>query len=78
MKKDPSMIEKEEMDKIGKYWVNIVRKDIPKHQKIFTNFHRKQAADAKRFSETCQREVDIVIWGLLAYLSCVHIDIFEL
>ncbi|PSS15691.1 DNA helicase [Actinidia chinensis var. chinensis] len=57
VKKDPSMIEKEEMDKIGKYWVNIVRKDIPKHHRIFTNFHRKQLADAKRFSETCQREV---------------------
>ncbi|XP_058204448.1 chromatin-remodeling ATPase INO80 isoform X1 [Rhododendron vialii] len=61
VKKDPSMIEKEEMDKIGKYWVNIVRKDIPKHQKIFTNFHRKQVADAKRFSETCQREVKMKV-----------------
>ena len=61
VEKDPSMIEKEEMDKIGKYWVNIVRKDIPKHHRIFTNFHRKQLADAKRFSETCQREVDITL-----------------
>ena len=53
VEKDPSMI--------GKHWVNIVRKDIPKHHRIFTNFHRKQLADAKRFSETCQREVDITL-----------------
>ncbi|CAL5420787.1 unnamed protein product [Camellia sinensis] len=59
--KDPFMIEKEEMEKIGKYWINVVRKDIPKHQRIFTNFHRKQLADAKRFSETCQREVKMKV-----------------
>lgn len=68
VKKDPSMIEKEEMDKIGKYWVNIVRKDIPKHHRNFTNFHKKQVADAKRFSETCQREVDIALSGA-SYLT---------
>ncbi|KAL6987198.1 DNA helicase [Sarracenia purpurea var. burkii] len=61
VKKDPSVIEKEEMEKIGKYWLSIVRKDIPKHHRIFTNFHRKQLADAKRFSETCQREVKIKV-----------------
>ncbi|KAK2985800.1 hypothetical protein RJ640_019296, partial [Escallonia rubra] len=61
VKKDPSMIEKEEMEKIGKCWVNIVRKDIPKHHRIFTSFHRKQLADAKRFSETCQREVKMKV-----------------
>jgi len=61
VKKDPSTIEKEEMDKIGKYWVNIVRKDIPKHHRNFTNFHKKQVADAKRFSETCQREVKMKV-----------------
>lgn len=61
VKKDPSMIEKEEMDKIGKYWVNIVRKDIPKHHRLFINFHRKQLTDAKRFSETCQREVKMKV-----------------
>lgn len=57
VEKDPSVIEKEEMEKIGKYWVNIVRKDIPKHHRNFTSFHRKQLIDAKRFSEACQREV---------------------
>uniref|UniRef100_A0A5B7AT52 Chromatin-remodeling ATPase INO80 n=1 Tax=Davidia involucrata TaxID=16924 RepID=A0A5B7AT52_DAVIN len=61
VKKDPSMIEEEEMEKIGKYWVNIVRKDIPKHHRSFTNFHRKQLTDAKRFSETCQREVKMKV-----------------
>ncbi|KAI4300819.1 hypothetical protein L6164_034153 [Bauhinia variegata] len=57
VKKDPSMIEKEEMERIGKVWVNIVRRDIPKHHRMFTAFHRKQLTDAKRFSENCQREV---------------------
>ncbi|XP_070055578.1 chromatin-remodeling ATPase INO80 isoform X2 [Nicotiana tomentosiformis] len=61
LKKDPSVIEKEEMDKIGKYWINLVRKEIPKHHKTFINFHRKQLTDAKRFSETCQREVKMKV-----------------
>lgn len=61
VKKDPSMIEKEEMERIGKVWVNIVRRDIPKHQRIFINFHRKQLIDAKRFSENCQREVKLKV-----------------
>ncbi|XP_010279573.1 PREDICTED: DNA helicase INO80-like isoform X2 [Nelumbo nucifera] len=61
MKKDPTMIVKEEFEKIGKVWVNIVRRDIPKYHKIFSNFHRKQLADAKRCSETCQREVKLKV-----------------
>lgn len=61
VKKDPSVIEKEEMEKIGKVWVNIVRRDIPKHHKVFTTFHRKQFIDAKRFSENCQREACIML-----------------
>ncbi|KAL2483050.1 DNA helicase INO80 [Forsythia ovata] len=61
VKKDPSAIEREEMEKIGKYWVNIVRKDIPKHHRIFTNFHKKQLTDAKRFSELCQRDVKVKV-----------------
>uniref|UniRef100_A0A5B7AP69 Chromatin-remodeling ATPase INO80 n=1 Tax=Davidia involucrata TaxID=16924 RepID=A0A5B7AP69_DAVIN len=61
VKKDLSVIEEEEMEKIAKHWVNIVRKEIPKHHKIFTNFHRKQLTDAKRFSETCQREVKMKV-----------------
>ncbi|KAA8518116.1 hypothetical protein F0562_015590 [Nyssa sinensis] len=61
VKKDPSVIEEEEMEKIAKHWVNIVRKDIPKHHRIFSNFHRKQLTDAKRFAETCQREVKMKV-----------------
>ncbi|KAJ6831477.1 DNA helicase INO80-like [Iris pallida] len=61
VKKDPSAIEKEEMDKIGKIWVNIVRRDIPKHHRAFTTLQRKQMGDAKRFSEMCQREVKLKV-----------------
>lgn len=59
VKKDPSEVEREEREKIGKYWVNMVRKDIPKHYRIFTNFHKKQLIDAKRLSEICIREVKL-------------------
>lgn len=59
VKKDPSVIEKEEMEKIGKVWVNISRRDVPKHHRAFSTFHRKQLIDAKRFSENCQREVSL-------------------
>ncbi|XP_041024464.1 chromatin-remodeling ATPase INO80-like isoform X1 [Juglans microcarpa x Juglans regia] len=61
LKKDPSVIEEEEKEKIGKVWVNIVRRDIPKHHRIFTALHRKQLIDAKRFSENCQREVKMKV-----------------
>ena len=42
VKKDPFVIEREEMEKISKVWVNIVRRDIPKHHRNFTTFQRKQ------------------------------------
>ncbi|KAI3760684.1 hypothetical protein L1987_51082 [Smallanthus sonchifolius] len=61
MNNDSFVIEKEEMEKIGKYWVNMVRKDIPKHHRVFLNFHRKQLTDAKRFAEGCQREVKMKV-----------------
>lgn len=67
VKKDPSVIEREEMEKTSKCWVNIARKEIPKHHKIFTNYHRKQITDAKRVSETCQREV-CATGDILCYL----------
>ena len=56
-KKDPSVAEREEMDKISRVWVSIARRDIPKHHRTFNNLHRRQQADAKRCSENCQREV---------------------
>lgn len=68
MKKDPSEIEKEEMEKTGKVWASMVRRDIPKHHKVFTSFHKKQLADAKRFSETCQREVMFLLLCINLFL----------
>lgn len=64
------MIEKEERDKIGKVWVNIARRDIPKQHRIFTNLHKKQLADAKRCSETCQREACTISLSFLV----VHVN----
>ncbi|KAI4386538.1 hypothetical protein MLD38_004465 [Melastoma candidum] len=61
MVEDPALIEKEERENIGQAWVNIVRRDMPKHYRMFTNFHRKQLIDAKRFSEYCQREVKMKV-----------------
>ncbi|GAA0175321.1 hypothetical protein LIER_28512 [Lithospermum erythrorhizon] len=61
VEKDPSAIEREEREKINKYWINIVRKDIPRHQRNFTALNRKQLSDAKRFSENCQREVKLKV-----------------
>lgn len=57
--KDASVIEQEEMEKISKYWINMVRKDLPKHHRIFTTTHRRQLTDAKRIADTCQREVHV-------------------
>ncbi|KAI9111492.1 hypothetical protein K1719_017182 [Acacia pycnantha] len=73
VKKDPSLIEKEEMERIGKVWVNIVR-DIQDHRKLFPDgFHRKQLADAKRFSENCQREVTMKVSRSLKFKKSVAI-----
>ncbi|XVF07182.1 hypothetical protein REPUB_Repub06bG0116600 [Reevesia pubescens] len=68
VKKDPSVIEREEMDKIGKVWVNIVRRDISKHHRVFTTFHRKQLIDSKRFAENCQREVKLKVSRSLKFM----------
>ncbi|KAK8684283.1 hypothetical protein V6N13_040313 [Hibiscus sabdariffa] len=68
VKKDPSVIEREEMEKIGKVWVTIVRRDIPKHHRTFTNIHRKQLIDSKRFAENCQREVKFKVSRSLKFM----------
>lgn len=73
VKNDPAVIEKAERDKIRKVWINIVRRDIPKHHRVFTTFHRKQSIDAKRFADGCQREViefDSHIMALPTHLNC--------
>lgn len=69
LEKDPFAIEKEEMERIGKCWINLARKEIPKHHKIFINFHRRQLTDAKRIAEMCQREVG-------AAKGFIYVDIF--
>ncbi|KAL4204250.1 hypothetical protein AMTRI_Chr01g108830 [Amborella trichopoda] len=56
-KKDPAQIEKEDMEKVGRAWTTIVRRDFPKHYRTFVALHRKQLLDAKKYSDSCQREV---------------------
>lgn len=73
LKKDPALIQREEMEKICKHWTNIARKEIPKHHRIFTNFHRKQLTDAKRISETCQREVKMKVSRSLKVMKAAAI-----
>ena len=71
VKKDPAVIEREEMEKIGKVWANIVKKDLPKHHRIFTAFHRKQLIDAKRFVESCQKEASIILFGPCRFTNSI-------
>ncbi|KAJ7554405.1 hypothetical protein O6H91_06G138700 [Diphasiastrum complanatum] len=56
-KRDPDVVAKEDSEKVAKIWVNLVRKDLPKHHKAFTAYYKKQLQEAKRASELCQREV---------------------
>ncbi|KAG6552261.1 hypothetical protein Mapa_006111 [Marchantia paleacea] len=56
-KKDPALVAREDFDKIGRHWANLVRKDLPKHHKFFMTYHKRQLVDVKRFAEFCQREV---------------------
>jgi len=51
------MVEREDADKIGKNWANIVKRDLPKHHKTLSLYHKKQSNDAENFSEYCQKEV---------------------
>lgn len=57
IQKDPSVVEREDAEKIAKNWANIVKRDLPKHHKTFSLYHRKQSNDAKKFAEYCQKEV---------------------
>lgn len=56
-RRDPDEVVQEDEEKIAKYWVNLVRKDLPKHHKHFTAYYKKQILDVKRVAELCQREV---------------------
>ncbi|KAK1318380.1 DNA helicase INO80 [Acorus calamus] len=73
VKKDPSVIEKEEMEKIAKVWINIARRDILKHQKAFISSHKKQLAEAKKWSEMCQREVKMKVQRSLKWIRAAPI-----
>lgn len=57
MKKEPSVIVKEESEKTYKLWQALATKSIPKHHRNFNALLRKRQVDAKRFSDSCQREV---------------------
>ena len=48
--KDPSVFEREDAEKIGKLWANIVKRDFPKHHKNFLLYYRKQSNDAKKIA----------------------------
>ncbi|CAN0907835.1 Chromatin-remodeling ATPase INO80 [Linum grandiflorum] len=60
LKKDPSVIEREEIERIRRVWVDIA-KSMPKHQKTFFNDIRKYQNEAKKRSENCQREVKLKV-----------------
>ncbi|GBG59037.1 hypothetical protein CBR_g24383 [Chara braunii] len=54
---DPALKVKEEVEKVARYWINLVRKDLPRHHKLFVLYHKKQTQDVRRIAEMCQREV---------------------
>lgn len=56
-KKEPSLIVKEESEKINKLWQSLATKSIPRHHRNFNALLKKRQIDAKRFSDSCQREV---------------------
>nr|ATG70771.1 INO80 [Microbiota decussata] len=57
IQKDPSVVEREDAERIKKYWVTILKRDLQKHQKTFLFCHKKLATDAKKVAEYCQKEV---------------------
>lgn len=67
MKKEPSVIVKEESEKTYKLWQALATKSIPKHHRNFNALLRKRQVDAKRFSDSCQREV----LHPLSFLPCI-------
>jgi DNA helicase INO80 len=55
--RDPKEVALEDEEKTFKYWINLVRKDLPKHHKSFLSYFKKLSQDVKRAAELCQREV---------------------
>ncbi|KAG8063353.1 hypothetical protein GUJ93_ZPchr0003g17346 [Zizania palustris] len=61
IRKEPSEIAREESEKTIKLWHAIAVKGIPRHHRNFMALQKKHQADAKRFSENCQREVKLKV-----------------
>lgn len=70
MRRDPGELASEDGEKIGRYWVNMVRKDLPKHHKHFGNYYKKQIVDVKRVADLCQREVRFVMVIAMLVIVC--------
>jgi len=67
IKKEPSVIVKEEAEKTYRLWQSLATKSIPKHHRNFNALVKKRQVDAKRFSDSCQREV------LHTHACCCHV-----
>jgi len=73
VKKEPSVIVKEESEKTYKLWQSLATKSIPKHHRNFTALMKKRQVDAKRFSDSCQREVKLKVSRSLKLMRCAAI-----
>ncbi|KAL6902098.1 hypothetical protein ACP4OV_004974 [Aristida adscensionis] len=72
-KKEPSLIVKEESDKMKKIWASIATKSIPRHHRHFYALLKKRQIDAKRFADSCQREVKLKVSRSLKLMRCAAI-----
>ncbi|RLN41204.1 DNA helicase INO80 [Panicum miliaceum] len=73
IKKEPSVIVKEEAEKTYKLWQSLATKSIPKHHRNFNALVKKRQVDAKRFSDSCQREVKLKVSRSLKLMRCAAI-----
>ncbi|OEL33194.1 DNA helicase INO80, partial [Dichanthelium oligosanthes] len=65
IKKEPSVIVKEEAEKTYKLWQSLATKSIPKHHRNFYTSLKRRQGDVKRVSESCQREVMTLVFSHL-------------
>ncbi|CAL4922672.1 unnamed protein product [Urochloa decumbens] len=73
VKKEPYVIMKEEAEKTCKLWQSLATKSIPKHHRYFNGLMKKRQVDAKRFSDSCQREVKYKVSRSLKLMRCAAI-----
>ncbi|KAG2540726.1 hypothetical protein PVAP13_9NG592600 [Panicum virgatum] len=73
IKKEPSVIVKEEAEKTYRLWQSLATKSIPKHHRNFNALVKKRQVDAKRFSDSCQREVKLKVSRSLKLMRCAAI-----